>query len=1015
MIKGFKYIGFTFLMLLLMSPQVFAATNHQFSLKLYDCNKLNDEYVCADDDNNEIEPQELQDGAYVTAGKVVKVSVYYVPGDQTDTSMQFAYFYNPDLVEPVYVDGDIFVDVDMSTTYQGGIWPPIGSAGANRNRTNWTVLYNDYTTNHSVRHIAKDTQVDKQLTTEGVIASEYFTVKQDAPAGEIIDFNFDTSYCKMANKSGVSTSDKSLQIYAELNNDTTLEEISVKNGTTEYFTSTFNNSTKSYNVYVPNSIDTVTVTAIPVADTSTVTIDPVGTLTIGQSKSISLLVTAESGDTDVYTVNLYRLNDDNTLSSLTLSDINYGTFDSNTLTYNVTVPFTKTSTTVSAVLSDSNATISGTGNKSLSVGANAISVVVSPEYCKAEYASVPSNPSTCTTKTYTVNVTREAGSSNANLSNLMVDDETIEGFDKDTLTYTLDPVANTKTTLKISATTEYTNATLSGGGTKDLVVGNNSFEVVVTAEDGTTKKTYTINVVREAQVLSNNANLTDLKVDGTTVAGFNKDTLTYTLSAVENDKTSINITATAEESHATITGTGSKNLVVGNNSFEVVVTAEDGTTKKTYTINVEREAQALSNNANLSNLMVDDETVEGFNKDTLTYTLDPVANTKTTLKISATTEDTNATLSGGGTKDLVVGNNSFEIVVTAEDGVTKKTYTINVEREAQALSNNANLSNLMVDDETVEGFNKDTLTYTLDPVANTKTTLKISATTEDTNATLSGGGTKDLVVGNNSFEVVVTAEDGTTKKTYTINVVREAQVLSNNANLTDLKVDGTTVAGFNKDTLTYTLSAVENSKDTISITATAEESHATISGVGSKHLVVGNNSFEIEVTAEDGTTKKKYNVNITRNEAAPSGSDKITSEDYGHVISDDMIKTVLNGTTALKLKDQLDNPNEELQIWDKDSTKQIADGEPVGTGMLAKLVIDGVIKDTKTIVVKGDSNGDGAINSADLLKIRQHLLEIAILAGPYYEASNVNNDTAINSADLLKVRQHLLEISFIGQ
>ena len=48
------------------------------------------------------------------------------------------------------------------------------------------------------------------------------------------------------------------------------------------------------------------------------------------------------------------------------------------------------------------------------------------------------------------------------------------------------------------------------------------------------------------------------------------------------------------------------------------------------------------------------------------------------------------------------------------------------------------------------------------------------------------------------------------------------------------------------------------------------------------------------------------------------------------------------------------------------------------------------------------------INSADLLKIRQHLLGTNILSGAYFLSSDINYDYTINSADLLRVRQHLL-------
>lgn len=89
--------------------------------------------------------------------------------------------------------------------------------------------------------------------------------------------------------------------------------------------------------------------------------------------------------------------------------------------------------------------------------------------------------------------------------------------------------------------------------------------------------------------LSNNNYLSSLSVDGTPISNFNKDTLTYTLSAVENDKTSMELSATAEDTKAKVTGTGIKNLEVGENTFEIVVTAEDGT-QKSYKVNIERKA-----------------------------------------------------------------------------------------------------------------------------------------------------------------------------------------------------------------------------------------------------------------------------------------------------------------------------------------------------------------------------------------------------------------------------------------
>lgn len=75
--------------------------------------------------------------------------------------------------------------------------------------------------------------------------------------------------------------------------------------------------------------------------------------------------------------------------------------------------------------------------------------------------------------------------------------------------------------------------------------------------------------------------------------------------------------------------------------------------------------------------------------------------------------------------------------------------------------------------------------------------------------------------------------------------------------------------------------------------------------------------------------------------------------------------------------------------------------------------IDGLVKEYVNVVI-GDINGDGITNSADLLKIRQHLIGVKPLEGIYFTSADINYDSIVNSADLLRIRQHLIGTKLIG-
>ncbi|TSI07397.1 leucine-rich repeat protein [Lysinibacillus sp. BW-2-10] len=129
--------------------------------------------------------------------------------------------------------------------------------------------------------------------------------------------------------------------------------------------------------------------------------------------------------------------------------------------------------------------------------------------------------------------------------------------------------------------------------------------------------------------------------------------------------------------------------VTGTTYYYVVVTNTDlnATEKQTATVTSNVVAVNMKNtNANLSDLSLSTGTLSPvFDKNTESYTVN-VSNSINSITVTPTVEDTGkATVTINGhlsstTVPLTVGSNTITVIVTAEDGVTTKTYTITVNR-----------------------------------------------------------------------------------------------------------------------------------------------------------------------------------------------------------------------------------------------------------------------------------------------------------------------------------------------
>ena len=400
---------------------VHADGEHKFLLKAYDWNAFDNDWEGSGTGD------ELINNADVEPGKVIQLSIYYIPGTDPDMSMQMAIKYDNTLVEPMYDEGSLYLEADMSTTYQGGIWPAVGKSPDNKKKTNWTVSANDASSYSMISVLAEDTARTKALTTEGVIASVYFKIKDTAKAGSVITFEYDNSRTKLTKyKDGterpVITEGINLNVFGKMSANTLLKSLSVKNGTQEYpLNPTFvpdSETVRDYQTTVPNNITSVDISATASDTSGKVLPGGLGTksLNVGEN-NFNLVVQSQDGTQEIYRLTVYRLNNDATLKSLTLTNgVNIGTFSGGTTSYTATVPYKTKSSEVTALTNDSNAVItSGTGTFDfINYGTtlNTHNITVNAENCDSKYASVPGN--TCTSKTYTNTVTRTSPSRNNN-------------------------------------------------------------------------------------------------------------------------------------------------------------------------------------------------------------------------------------------------------------------------------------------------------------------------------------------------------------------------------------------------------------------------------------------------------------------------------------------------------------------------------------------------------------------------------------------------------------------------
>ena len=378
-------------------------------------------------------------------------------------------------------------------------------------------------------------------------------------------------------------------------------------------------------------------------------------------------------------------------------------------------------------------------------------------------------------------------------------------------------------------------------------------------------------------------------------------TQTHNVAYKNNDNAYIEVVKATRSGNAVITGLASNCLLpltAGQpNTIEITIKSEYASLNpnvtdqyKTYKITVNRAA--ANNNAYLEKLEIYlDGTLASFDdgatfiKENGNYTISEIP-TPSTLEVVADTEDENATINGpvGNVEvSLVEGSNTVQFIVltvTAEDGTTKKTYTVKLSLEVYVPSPVNTLNSLQAiaaEQDRIENFNNNQDLYNINVAAtidkimivavkgNSLQTVMMECTADGySSETLQH--TFDLVAGQTKEIVVIVSpeDENAADRVFTINVTRANYDPDNT--LKDLKFNGTTLSDFNSGKTEYKVYVTGDVTEGY-LEATANSTLATIAPYNDASnklaLAVGENKFEVVVSAENGDPKT-YTVYVYR-------------------------------------------------------------------------------------------------------------------------------------------------------
>ena len=125
----------------------------------------------------------------------------------------------------------------------------------------------------------------------------------------------------------------------------------------------------------------------------------------------------------------------------------------------------------------------------------------------------------------------------------------------------------------------------------------------------------------------------------------------------------------------------------------------------------------------------------------------------------------------------------------------------------------------------------------------------------------------------------------------------------------------------------------------------------------------------------------------------------------GYNIKDGMLTKVKADTKVSDLLGRF--KNDELEVLDKNGKKLTAEAV-VTTGSTVNLYLGGQRIHTVTVVVSGDVDGDGTVDTTDYMRVKAAILGSLALSKGERLAADVDRSESIDATDYLRIKAHIL-------